>query len=115
MKNKRRAWSFIGICLSLVLSVCFLIGCQGGSQNPSDTTEEAEDTSLQETDTEAPTAGADQTTPDPEQTEEPETEGTPSADQERSEASRRMDMIVWYDIDNGQSTNSRPDNGWYYL
>lgn len=115
MKNKRRAWSVIGICLFLVRSVCFLIGCQGGSQNPSDTTEEAEYTSLQETDTEAPTAGADQTTPDPEQTEEPETEGTPSADQERSEESRRMDMIVWYDIDNGQSTNSRPDNGWYYL
>ena len=115
MKNKRRAWSVIGICLFLVRSVCFLIGCQGGSQNPSDTTEEAEDTSLQETDTEAPTAGADQTTPDPEQTEEPETEGTPSADQERSEESRRMDIIVWYDIDNGQSTNSRPDNGWYYL
>ena len=115
MKNKRRAWSVIGICLFLVRSVCFLIGCQGGSQNPSDTTKEAEYTSLQETDTEAPTAGADQTTPDPEQTEEPETEGTPSADQERSEESRRMDMIVWYDIDNGQSTNSRPDNGWYYL
>ena len=120
MKNKRRAWSVIGICLSLVLSVCFLIGCQGGSQNPSDTTEEAEDTFLQETDTEAPTAGADQTTPDPEQTEEPETEepeteGTPSGDQERSEASRRMDMIVWYDVDHGKSTNSRPDNGWYYL
>lgn len=120
MKNMRRAWSVIVICLSLVLSVCFLIGCQGDSQNPSDTTEEAEDTFLQETDTEAPTAGADQTTPDPEQTEEPETEepeteGTPSGDQERSEASRRMDMIVWYDIDNGQSTNSRPDNGWYYL
>ena len=115
MKNKRRAWSVIGICLLLVRSVCFLIGCQGGSQNPSDTTEEAEDTSLQETDTEAPTAGADQTTHNPEQTEEPETEGTPSADQERSEESRRMDMIVWYDIDNGQSTNSRPDNGWYYL
>lgn len=115
MKNKRRAWSVIGICLFLVRSVCFLIGCQGGSQNPSDTTEEAEDTSLQETDTEAPTAGADQTTHNPEQTEEPETEGTPSADQERSEESRRMDMIVWYDIDNGQSTNSRPDNGWYYL
>ena len=115
MKNKRRAWSVIGICLFLVRSVCFLIGCQGGSQNPSDTTEEAEYTSLQETDTEAPTAGADQTTPNPEQTEEPETEGTPSADQERSEESRRMDMIVWYDIDNGQSTNSRPDNGWYYL
>lgn len=46
MKNKRRAWSVIGICLFLVRSVCFLIGCQGGSQNPSDTTEEAECTSL---------------------------------------------------------------------
>ena len=52
MKNKRRAWSVIGICLFLVRSVYFLMGCQGGSQNPSDTTEEAENTSLQETDTE---------------------------------------------------------------
>ncbi len=34
---------------------------------------------------------------------------------ERGENSRKMDMIMWYDIDNGPTTNGRPERGWWFL
>lgn len=33
----------------------------------------------------------------------------------RNEDTRKMDMIAWYDIDHGSSSNDRPINGWYPL
>jgi hypothetical protein len=33
----------------------------------------------------------------------------------RSEDTRLMDMIIWYDDDIGPSTNDRPEKGWYHL
>lgn len=33
----------------------------------------------------------------------------------RTEETRKMDMIAWYDIDHGSSSNDRPMKGWYYL
>lgn len=54
-------------------------------------------------------AGCKSDTNDPAQTKEPE-KLTP-----RSEASRVMDMIMWYDNDAGPSTNDRPEKGWFPL
>lgn len=34
---------------------------------------------------------------------------------DRSEENRVMDMIMWYDIDTGPTTNGRPQNGWWPL
>ncbi len=35
--------------------------------------------------------------------------------QPNTEENRKMDMIMWYDIDTSPSTNDRPDRGWWYL
>ena len=33
----------------------------------------------------------------------------------REEGKRTMDMIMWYDIDTGPTTNGRPQRGWWPL
>lgn len=33
----------------------------------------------------------------------------------REEGRRTMDMIMWYDIDTGPTTNGRPQRGWWPL
>lgn len=46
-----------------------------------------------------------------------ETVPTPTTrpDEDRKEANRIMDMIMWYDIDTGPTTNGRPVKGWWPL
>lgn len=34
---------------------------------------------------------------------------------DREEGNRKMDMIMWYDIDTGPTTNGRPQKGWWPL
>lgn len=37
----------------------------------------------------------------------------PDSTNYRNESTRKMDMIAWYDIDHGSSSNDRPIQGWY--
>ena len=120
MKHIRR-YILPMLCLStlcLALTVC-IASCTGNhDQDPADTTD-TDASSGTDSATEAPTRTPTEPATDP--ATEPATEPiTDPATQPETEPVTgpllwSPDVVVWYDIDNGSSCNTRPDNGWYYL
>lgn len=101
----------------LVLAALLMIACTGNKKDDTDTTAESRQTTAQESD---PTADSDEptTTPDKETADETTTGGfAETSTEETTEESKlwNPDVIAYYDIDNGSSCNTRPDNGWFLL
>ena len=101
----------------LVLAALLMIACTGNKKDDTDTTAESRQTTAQESD---PSADSDEptTTPDKETADETTTGGfAETSTEETTEESKlwNPDVIAYYDIDNGSSCNTRPDNGWFLL
>ncbi len=87
------------LMISAVLCLAVLCACSG-DKTGQDTT----------ADTSAPTEPAVTETPVTAPATEPETETEATTEP----AVWSPDVIAWYDVDNGSSCNTRPDNGWYF-
>lgn len=109
--NKKNLW----LCIALVSLLILCLAACNGSNTPTETTPETQTTEVTEMPTEPITSTSETEAETPAETETETEVETDRGDALRTSDNRRMDMIVWYDIDHGKDGNDRPDNGWYYL